>query len=70
MYAYWGIMAGFISAEKNLIGYLELFMTIFLTIMFINHLLLQIDHRGDKIIINIIRWSYKTEIFAFKSSFL
>lgn len=47
MYAYWGIMAGFIKAEKNTIGYLELFMTIFLTIMFINHLLLQIDHKGE-----------------------
>ncbi len=55
MYAYWGIMAGFISAEKNSIGYLELFMTIFLTIMFINHLLLQIDHKGDTIIINVSR---------------
>lgn len=51
MYAYWGIMAGFIEAEKNSIGYLELFMTIFLTIMFINHLLLQIDHKGDTKII-------------------
>ena len=51
MYAYWGIMAGFIEAEKNSIGYLELFMTIFLTILFINHLLLQIDHKGDAKII-------------------
>ncbi len=51
MYAYWSIMAGFIEAEKNSIGYLELFMTIFLTIMFINHLLLQIDHKGDSKII-------------------
>ena len=55
MYAYWGIMAGFIGAEKNSIGYLELFMTIFLTIMFINHLLLQIDHKGDAKIIHISR---------------
>ena len=55
MYAYWGIMAGFIGAEKNSIGYLELFMTIFLTIMFINHLLLQIDHKGDNKIINVSR---------------
>ena len=55
MYAYWGIMAGFIGAEKNSIGYLELFMTIFLTIMFINHLLLQIDHKGDTKIINVSR---------------
>ena len=55
MYAYWGIMAGFIEAEKNSIGYLELFMTIFLTIMFINHLLLQIDHKGDTKIINVSR---------------
>ncbi len=53
MYAYWGIMAGFIEAEKNSIGYLELFMTIFLTIMFINHLLLQIDHKGDTKIIKV-----------------
>lgn len=51
MYAYWGIMAGFIEKEKNSIGYLELFMTIFLTIMFVNHLLLQIDHKGDTKII-------------------
>ena len=55
MYAYWGIMAGFIGAEKNLIGYIELFMTIFLTIMFINHLLLQIDHKGDTKIIHVSR---------------
>ena len=55
MYAYWGIMAGFIGAEKNSIGYLELFMTVFLTIMFINHLLLQIDHKGDVKIINVSR---------------
>ena len=53
MYAYWGIMAGFIEAEKNSIGYLELFMTIFLTIMFINHLLLQIDHKGDTKVIKV-----------------
>ena len=53
MYAYWGIMSGFIEAEKNSIGYLELFMTIFLTIMFINHLLLQIDHKGDTKIIKV-----------------
>ena len=46
-------MAGFIEAEKNSIGYLELFMTIFLTIMFINHLLLQIDHKGDTKIIKV-----------------
>lgn len=51
MYAYWGIMAGFIEAEKNSIGYLELFMTLFLTVIFINHLLLQIDHKGDAKII-------------------
>lgn len=51
MYAYWGIMAGFIGAEKNTIGYLELFATIFLTIIFINHLLLQADHKGDAKII-------------------
>ena len=55
MYAYWGIMAGFIGAEKNSIGYLELCMTIFLTIMFINHLLLQTDHKGDTKIINVSR---------------
>ena len=53
MYAYWGIMAGFIEAEKNSIGYLELFMTIFLTIMFINHLLLQIDHKGDTKVVKV-----------------
>ena len=53
MYAYWGIMSGFIEAEKNSIGYLELFMTIFLTIMFINHLLLQIDHKGGAQIIKV-----------------
>ncbi|MBQ0083157.1 MAG: hypothetical protein KBS52_00100, partial [Clostridiales bacterium] len=44
---------GFINAEKNSIGYLEIFMTIFLTIMFINHLLLQIDHKGDAKIIRV-----------------
>lgn len=54
-YAYWSIMAGFIEAEKNAIGYLELFMTILLTIMFINHLLLQIDHKGNAKIINASR---------------
>ena len=53
MYAYWGIMAGFIEAEKNSIGYLEFFMTIFLTIMFVNHLLLQIDHKGDTKVIKV-----------------
>ena len=53
MYAYWGIMSGFIEAEKNSIGYLELFMTIFLTIMFINHLLLQIDHKGDTKVVKV-----------------
>ena len=55
MYAYWGIMAGFLEAEKNSIGYLELFMTIFLTILFINHLLLQIDHKGDAKVIYVNR---------------
>ncbi len=50
-YAYWTICSGMFGNSGGAIVFLEIFMTIFLTIMFINHLLLQIDHKGDKKII-------------------
>lgn len=52
-YAYWTVVSGIFGRGSASVEFLELFMTIFLTIIFINHILLQVDHKGDKIVIKI-----------------
>ena len=51
MYSYWVILSGIYGKGSVSVQFLEIFMTIFLTVIFINHILLQIDHKGDKKII-------------------
>ena len=47
MYAYWVIISGMYGEGSTGVKVLEIFMTVFLTVIFLNHLLLQIDHKGD-----------------------
>ena len=51
MYANWTMLSGIYGLGSTGIVTLGTFLTIFYTILFINHILLQIDHKGDKQII-------------------
>ena len=51
MYANWTMLSGIYGLGSPSIVTLGTFLTIFYTILFINHILLQIDHKGDKQII-------------------
>ena len=51
MYANWTMLSGIYGLGSPGIVMLGIFLTIFYTIIFINHILLQIDHKGDKQII-------------------
>ena len=51
MYANWTMLSGIYGLGSSDIVTLGTFLTIFYTILFINHILLQIDHKGDKKII-------------------
>ncbi len=53
MYSYWIIVSGTYGKGSISVVFLEVFMTIFLTIIFINHLLLQVDHKGSQKVIKI-----------------
>lgn len=55
-YAYWVILSGtYGNYAGDIVTYLEIFMTLFITVIFINHLLLQIDHKGSKKVIVVSR---------------
>ena len=51
MYANWTMLSGIYGLGSASVVTLGTFLTIFYTILFINHILLQIDHKGDKQII-------------------
>ena len=51
MYANWTMLSGIYGLGSSNIVTLGAFLTIFYTILFINHILLQIDHKGDKQIV-------------------
>ena len=51
MYANWTMLSGIYGLGSSGIVTLGTFLTVFYTILFINHILLQIDHKGDKHII-------------------
>ncbi len=51
MYANWTMLSGTYELGSSGIVTLGAFLTVFYTILFINHILLQIDHKGDKQII-------------------
>ncbi len=48
MYANWTILSGIYGLGSSGIVTLGTFLTVFYTILFINHILLQVDHKGDK----------------------
>ncbi len=51
---YWSIAIGIFGRnDSSSVELLELFMTILVTIIFVNHLLLQLDHKGDKTIVRV-----------------
>ena len=52
MYANWTMLSGIYGLGSSGIVTLGTFLTIFYTILFINHILLQIDHKGDKQIVS------------------
>ena len=52
MYANWTMLSGIYGLGSAGIVTLGTFLTIFYTILFINHILLQIDHKGDKQIVS------------------
>ena len=51
MYANWTMLSGIYGLGSSSIVMLGTFLTLFYTILFINHILLQIDHKGDKQIV-------------------
>ena len=51
VFAHWTLLSGVYGLGSSGIVTLGTFLTIFYTILFINHILLQIDHKGDKQII-------------------
>lgn len=51
MYANWTMLSGIYGLGSAGIVILGAFLTIFYTILFINHILLQIDHKGDNKVI-------------------
>lgn len=50
-WATWVILSGIYGKGSGSVQFLEIFMTVFLTLIFINHILLQIDHKGESKVI-------------------
>ncbi len=53
MSCYWSMATGIYGKGSTSVELLELFMAILATIIFVNHLLQQLDHKGDKTIVRI-----------------